>query len=181
MYLFWWHLKSEWVCGWFNSAPSLWGMCSSWCIGGVRRREKKRQVCDRTKAAMIMAYLSPWRPRAVCAARVQNPRHSFLCSWTVVWSGVCSKIRLEEMQKCQGWVWHCSACSRNMLNGRRGYLQPVSPLGRLSSNMMYTLPSGCWSWRTWIVERIFLPWCFRCPSGFLSAIHWLITRSLLAQ
>lgn len=174
MYLFWWHLKSEWVCGWFNSAPAYEACVHRDAFGGVKRRKQKRQVCDGTTADTIMAsllyYLSPWRPRALCAACVQSPRRSFLCSWTAVGSGVCSKIRLEELQRSRGcqeersqrvtrhttvarrkiknssklyivtWVWHCSACSRNMLNGRQGCLQPISPLGRRSSHMMHILP-----------------------------------------
>lgn len=81
-------------------------MCSSWCIGGVRRRKRKRHGWDGTQADMIMPsllyYLSPWRPRALCAVCVRSPRRSCLCFWTAAGSGVYSKIRLEELQRCQG-------------------------------------------------------------------------------
>lgn len=107
MYLFWWHVKSERVSGWFSSAPSLCGMCSSWCIGGVRRRKRERQGWDGTQADMIIMlsllyYLSPWRPRALCAVCVRSPRRSCLCSWTAADSGVYSKIHPEELRRCQG-------------------------------------------------------------------------------
>lgn len=56
MYLFWWHLKSKSACGWFYSAPE-WGMCSSWCIGGVRRRKKKKRGWHRQTCLCRLCYI----------------------------------------------------------------------------------------------------------------------------
>lgn len=144
MYLFWWHLKSKWARGWFNSAPAYEACVHrdvSEVLGGGKRR---RQGWDGTQADMIMPsllyYLSPWRPRALCAVCVRSPRRSCLCFWTAAESGVYSKIHLEGLRRCQGWVWRCSACSRSTLNGRPGCWQPISPLGRRSSHMTNTLP-----------------------------------------
>lgn len=61
---------------------------------------------DGTQADMIMPSLlyspTPWRPKALCAVCVQSLRRSCLCFWTAAGSGVCSKIRLEELRRCQG-------------------------------------------------------------------------------
>lgn len=137
----------NWVSMWVS--PSKWGICDQ-CdvlevLGGCKGRGRVKLGKVVTQADTIMPsllyYLSPWRPRALCAVCVQSPHRSCLCFWTAAGSGVCSRIHLEELRRSQGWVWRCSACSRSMMNGRPGCWRPISPLGRPSSHMMNTLLS----------------------------------------
>lgn len=105
MYLFRWHLKSEWARGWFNSAPA-YEACVHCDVLEVLGGGKGRCGAGMGQADMIMPsllyYLSPWRPRALCAVCVRSPRRSCLCFWTAAESGVYSKIHLEELRRCQG-------------------------------------------------------------------------------
>lgn len=106
MYLFWWHLKSKWARGWFNSAPAYEACVPRDVLEVLGGGKGKRQGRGGTQAYTIMPsllyYLSPWRPRALCAVCVRSPRRSCLCFWTAAESGVYSKIRPEELRRCQG-------------------------------------------------------------------------------
>lgn len=150
MYLFWWHLESEWARGWFNSA-SAYEACVHCDIlevlGGGRGMAGMghRQIM---MMSSLLYYLSPWRPSALCAVCVRSPHRSCLWFWTAAESGVYSKIHLGELRSCQASVWCCSACSRSMVYGRPRCQQPLSPMDRPSSHMMNTLPLGAWSWKT---------------------------------
>lgn len=142
--VFFFFFKSVWARGRIYWGPSVWDLCSSRHAGGVQKDKNKKKNNKRQDVitATLLYYRTPWRPRALCAACVRSPRRSCLCFWKAAGSGACSKTRLGGLRSCRGSVWLCSACSRNTLNGKPGCWQPVSPLGRLSSHMMRTLPSG---------------------------------------
>lgn len=183
MYLFWWHLKSEWVRGWFNSAPAYEACVhrdALEVLGGGKRRGRSATGQRQTwlwrlcysicllSGPELFVLLASKTLVIVSFALEQLFEVGFAVKFTLKRCKTAKAARnggIKELHADHSgqekknkkktsilyiitWVWHCSACSRNMLNGRQGCLQPVSPLGRLSSNMMYTLPSGCWSWRT---------------------------------
>lgn len=134
--------RVRWKC-----APHTRHVFTPWRGGGKRRRREESEQGTEWRgkqAGMVMRFLlcslPPLRSKAPCAACVQSLRHSCLYFWRAAGNGVCSRIPLIGLHRCQGWVWCCNVCSRSRLRGRSGCWQPISPLGRQSFHMMRTLP-----------------------------------------
>lgn len=185
MYLFWWHLKSKWVCGWFNSAP-VYEACvhrdALEVLGEGNRRD--RSVTGQRQTRLWRLCYTIWLLGGPELFVLLASEALVIVSFAfeqLLEVGFAVKFALKSCKAAKAefgiavlaaetcWMEDKVVCNQ--------FLHWVDCL--LTWCAHFLLSSKAEGLRS--LDRFF----FRGVSGvhlrFLSATHWLITRSLLAQ